>query len=580
MKLLFQLLLVGALWSSCWAGQEWIEESNGNAQLVLQLLATYKPEEASALGLSGYDEEIMDLGADLYERLQMDTLAAVKVLKKRLEQTENRNVQQDLGILIKRLEERYQTKQLEHELMLPYFNLSEVIYRGYQQLLDSRVDATRYPAALNRLKKYNGTEEETRPITELARERTREAFTRRNLTGPYVQELEQDRNNSERYLQGIRELFESSGLEGWQADFSLLEQQLKEYDQWLVAELHPRARPTHLLPEALYADNLKSFGVEMEPKELIQRAKFGFAEIREEMEAIARQLAKERGYPSTDYRDVIRLLKAQQVSGEEILQLYRQRLADIEAIIKEQGVVTLPERDVVIRLASEAEAASIPAPHLDIPQLIGNTGQPSDFVMPLNNPNSGSEEQMDDFTHQAVAWTLTAHEARPGHELQFATMLEGGVSLPRAVFAFNSANIEGWALYAEAVMKRYFPLDGQLFALQHRLLRAARAFLDPMLNLGMISPADAKQVLIEDVVLSEPMAQQEIDRYQFRAPGQATSYYYGYLLLMTLRTEVELAQKEAFDQKVYHDYLLDQGVLPLSMLRAAVLARFVIADKE
>jgi uncharacterized protein (DUF885 family) len=102
-------------------------------------------------------------------------------------------------------------------------------------------------------------------------------------------------------------------------------------------------------------------------------------------------------------------------------------------------------------------------------------------------------------------------------------MIEAGVSIPRAVFAFNSANVEGWGLYAEAVMKEYLPLDGQLATLQMRLMRAARAFLDPMINLGQIKPEEAQRFLQQQVVLSEPMAKQEADRYSFRAPGQATA---------------------------------------------------------
>ena len=47
-------------------------------------------------------------------------------------------------------------------------------------------------------------------------------------------------------------------------------------------------------------------------------------------------------------------------------------------------------------------------------------------------------------------------------------MLEHGVSSARAVFAFNSANVEGWALYSEAFMKQYMPLEGQLGVLQMR----------------------------------------------------------------------------------------------------------------
>jgi hypothetical protein len=58
-----------------------------------------------------------------------------------------------------------------------------------------------------------------------------------------------------------------------------------------------------------------------------------------------------------------------------------------------------------------------------------------------------------------MTWSLTVHEARPGHELQFASMIESGVSQARGIYAFNSANVEGWALYAEAVMKEYLPLE-------------------------------------------------------------------------------------------------------------------------
>ena len=165
-------------------------------------------------------------------------------------------------------------------------------------------------------------------------------------------------------------------------------------------------------------------------------------------------------------------------------------MPELEKQIAAHKVVDLPERPMVMRLASEAETAAQPAPHMKPPPLIGNTGEQGQFVLPLGNPASagkdGKAAAYDDFTYEAGAWTLTAHEGRPGHELQFTAMVERGVSLARTLFAFNSVNVEGWALYAEAEMVPYEPLDGQLIALQLRLLRAARAMLDPMLNLGLI----------------------------------------------------------------------------------------------
>jgi len=218
---------------------------------------------------------------------------------------------------------------------------------------------------------------------------------------------------------------------------------------------------------------------------------------------------------------------------------------------------------------------------MDAPRLIGNTGEYGEFVLPLATPGAPGQKDLrtDDFTFDAVTWTLTVHEARPGHELQFTRMIENGVSIARAVFAFNSANVEGWGLYAEAEMKPYLPLEGQLASLQHRMLRAARAFLDPMVNLGQISPEEARRVLMEDVVLSEGMAKQEVDRYTFRAPGQATSYFVGYQSMLETRQRAELALGGHLDRQRFHDFILAQGLLPPELRLRAVMEEFVPAEK-
>ena len=202
--------------------------------------------------------------------------------------------------------------------------------------------------------------------------------------------------------------------------------------------------------------------------------------------------------------------------------------------------------------------------------MLGNTGETGEFVLPLTRPAPpGSErksERFDDFTYAAASWGLTAHEARPGHELQFASVIEKGVSIARALFALNSVNVEGWGLYAEAEMKPYEPLDGQLIALQHRLMRAARAFLDPSLQLGRMTRDDAYHVLEDQVVLSHAMATQEVERYTFRSPAQATAYFYGYTRLSKLRAETEKALGAKFDQRKFHDFILSQGLLPPGLL--------------
>lgn len=559
---------------------DWIEESNRHASVLLEVIARYAPESAASLGVEGHDADIFDLKPGVVERQDADFAAAIAELEKRRAAATDPRVQQDLDILLQAGRDQRQTLALNRKYMLPFGDLAQSVFRGFQNLLDARVAKERQRAALTRLKRYVGAEKGYEPITKLARERYEEAAVDESLLGPWVVEAQQYLDNQPRYLDGIEQLLKDSGLKGWQRDLKTLRAQFDDYAKWVRATVLPRARQTSRLPPELYADNLKNFGVDMEPRELMQRAQASYIQSRDELESIARQLAAQRGWKSTDYRDVIRELKKERIKDDELLALYRKRLNEIEEIVRRERIVTLPQREAVIRLATEAESAAVAAPHIDPPRLVGNTGEPAEFVLPTTNPNAAPGTVMDDFNYDAIAWTLTAHEARPGHELQFARMLERGVSIARIVFAFNSANIEGWALYAEAVMKKHLPLEGQIGSLQMRMMREARAFLDPMVNLGMIEPEAAKRFLMEEVMLSEPMAKQEVDRYTFNAPGQATAYFYGYQRLNALRTQVELAQRESFDALAYHDFLVGQGLLPFDLLERAVKEEFLAKGEQ
>ena len=557
------------------AQPSWIEESNKNAQILLEVMARYNAEAAATFGVEGHDAEIFDLKPQFSERQEGDLGTAIARLEQLRGSASDPLVRRDLDILIGAARDQKRSLELNRQLTLPFFDLGQAVFGGFQNLLDARVPKERQKAALTRLHRYVGAERGYEPIATLARKRYEEQAGDAKLIGPWTVEAQQYLDNQPRYLDGIQKLLEESGLKGWQKDMQALRKQLTEYGQWATATVLPRARKTNQLPAELYADNLKRFGVQMDPREIMSRALSSYQQTRSEIEPLARRIAEERKWAKTDYRDVIRELKKQRIPDDQLLQLYTGRLEQIEAIVRRENLVTLPTRKAAIRLATLAESAASPAPHIDPPRLIGNTGEPAEFVLPTSNPNAAPGTVMDDFNYDAIAWTLTAHEARPGHELQFASMLEQGVSTARVVFALNSANVEGWALYAEAVLKKYLPPEGQLGALQMRMMREARAFLDPMLNLGMIEPEAAKRFLMEEVILSEPMAKQEVDRYTFQAPGQATSYFYGYSRLNAVRTRLELALAGKFDEHRYHDFIVAQGPLPFDLLEQSVNEEFL-----
>jgi hypothetical protein len=561
------------------AGKEdpWVERSNANARVLLETLARFAPETAGQLGVDGLDDQITQIPQDIDEQTIRALEEAVVVLKDRLKGETNAAVHQDLEILIHAAERNIKGILLNAKYDLPYFDLPQSMFFGIRALLDDQVPEARRPAAVARLRRYAGLEKGYVPLTVQAEAYTRARFATPGLRGPFEDNLEQDLANSDRYVDGIGQLCAAYHLAGYEEPYAKLKKQLAEYRDFLRKEVMPRASKDFRQPEELYLFGLDAVGVDMPVDELVSRAKVAFLEIQNEMRALAPLVAKERGLTSTDYRDVIRDLKKDQLMGDAILPHYRARIKDLERLIREDDFVTLPDREMHIRLASEAESAAVPAPSMRPPRMIGNTGEVGEFLLPLRIPaaDGTSEMQFDDFTFEAASWTLTAHEGRPGHELQFASMIEKGVSQARALFAFNSVNVEGWALYCEAEMKPLLPVDGQLIALQHRLLRAARAFLDPGLQMGTITREEAFRLLEEDVVVSHAMASQEVERYTFRAPGQATSYFCGYTRLMELRTDAERLLDGKFKQRDYHDFILSQGLLPPVLLRKAVMDEFV-----
>jgi uncharacterized protein (DUF885 family) len=553
--------------------KEWIKRSNDYALVLLKIQAKYAPEFAGRQGVEGLDEQISQFPAGRREQQKADVKAALAQLQKALETEKDPFVREDLQIMIKAAQQNVRGQELTEKYQMPYFDLPQLVFSGIRTLLDDQVPEKRRRGALVRLRKYAGLELGYEPLVDQAKARTLQ-WTKPGQLGPAKVEVETNVARADFFIDGIAQLFDKYKIEGYQQAYGVLKQQLVDYNAWVKKEILPKARTDFRLVPELYAFTLEQYGVDIPPDQLTAMAHKAFTEYQQEMQAIAAKVAKERGWKSADYRDVIRELKEDQLVGDAILPQYEKTLKQIEEIIRREKLVTLPGRPARIRLASAAETAQQPAPHMDPPPLLNNTGQQGTFVLPLNvptAPGSAETKKIDDFTYTASTWTLTAHEARPGHELQFDSMVERGVSVARSFYAFNSVNVEGWGLYAEYITKPYMPLDGQLISLQLRLMRAARAFIDPELQSGKLKPEDAMRILTQDVVLSDAFANTEVERYTFRAPGQATSYFYGYVNLLELRKDVEAKMGKKFDAMKFHDFILSQGLLPPELLRRAVM---------
>jgi len=575
------LLAIVPAFAAAQAPPDWVARSNRYALPLLQAQAAFAPERASSIGFPGYDDKAADIGPRYNERMRAAYATVRSQLQQDVAKETDPNVRQDLQIMIDATARTIEGSELGERLTLDWMDIPELVFGGERALLQEQATPVKRAHAIVRLRNYLGLAPGTVSIFEQAKARYADSLAGGQRIGPYKAEVEQAIANAATYATGVHKLFGDFKITNAESALAALDKQVADYVAWERANVLPKARSDFRQPPELYAFALKRVGIDIDPQVLVQRAQFEFMETRAAMQQLAPIVAKEHGFAATDYLGVIRALKKDQLGRDQVEPYYRGTVIPaLEKAIVDHRVVSLPQRAMIMRIASDAETAAQPAPHMQAPPLLNNHGERGQFVLTTGNPDaSGKTEAFDDFSYKAATWTLTAHEGRPGHELQFSAMVEHGVSQARSLFAFNSVNVEGWALYSEAEMVPYEPHDGQLIALQLRMLRAARAMLDPMLNLGLTDRDTAYRVLTEDVGLSKPFAQQEVDRYMFRMPGQAGSYLYGYSRIMQLRAETEVALGPKFDRFAFNNFLIAQGLLPPDLLAKAVREQFIPAQR-
>ncbi len=170
--------------------------------------------------------------------------------------------------------------------------------------------------------------------------------------------------------------------------------------------------------------------------------------------------------------------------------------------------------------------------------------------------------------------TLVHHEAIPGHHMQIAIAQEL-TGMPKfRMYGGNTAYAEGWALYAEYFPKEYgFYSDpmqdfGRLY---DELLRAVRLVVDS----GIHAKKWTRQQTIDYFKANTPINERDIitetNRY-IVWPSQATAYKVGMLKILELREHAKQQLGAKFDIREYHDLVLKDGNVPMSILEENVNA--------
>lgn len=312
----------------------------------------------------------------------------------------------------------------------------------------------------------------------------------------------------------------------------------------------------------------------LSPEEIHQLGLTEVARIQQQMQ----QLLRAQGIETTDAAQAMRqlatdpkfLFEDSDKGREQILAGYRKILTDADALLA-PAFNLRPKAAIDVRRVPEFSEKTAEVGYYGPPAMDGS--RPGLLFANLYNIKA---------TPTFAMKTLAVHEGIPGHHFQMAIQQElPGLPTFRNVLPFTVFS-EGWALYSERLMAElgFYHNDpyADLGRLQAELFRAVRLVVDTGIHYKRWSRAQAIQYMAANTGKVDSDVEAEVERYIVN-PAQACSYKVGELKILALRDKAKQALGKRFNLAAFHDVVLKNGALPLSLLEQQVDAYIAQANR-
>lgn len=343
----------------------------------------------------------------------------------------------------------------------------------------------------------------------------------------------------------------------------------ENYEAFLQKEIEPKAKGDFRIGAENYRKKL--LYEEMVDVPLDHLLEIGYADLRrnqQHLKEVAAQID-----PNRPVMDVLADLRKDHPPADQLLQSFRDVLGGERQFIIDKKIVTIPSPVLPIVEETPPFARALTSASMDTPGAYETKATQAMFNVTTADPKwkpEQIEDWMEGFNRGTIIST-SVHEAYPGHYVQFLWVKQAPSKVRKLIFC--GSNAEGWAHYTEQMMLDEGFGNGdpklRMGQLIDALLRNARFIAGIQMHTGKMTMEQARQFFIAEGYQVTTVA--DVEAKRGTSDPTYLVYTLGKLQIMKLREDYKKQRGDQFTLQDFHDRFLQQGSVPLKIIRKAML---------
>jgi uncharacterized protein (DUF885 family) len=298
--------------------------------------------------------------------------------------------------------------------------------------------------------------------------------------------------------------------------------------------------------------------------------KIGYADLRHNQQWLTQVASQIDSRHSP--REVVANLQNDHPAPAELLPTFRDVLASLRQFIAQKKIITIPSNVEPVVEETPPFARALTTAAMETPGPYETKARVGIFEVTLPEPTwtpDHVQEYLRGFSRGTIVSTAT-HEVYPGHYMQYLWSLTAPSKTRKLLYC--DTNSEGWAHYTEQMMlDEGYSKDPKIRAgqLVDALLRDSRFIVGLEMHTGSMTIEQAKDFFIKEGYQVPPIA--EVEARRGTSDPTYLVYTLGKLQIMKLREDYQKQRGDKFTLQEFHDRFMEQGALPLKLIRAAML---------